>query len=47
MDEIISNMKFYIQNYQKKEAKQIEIYLIAYYNSTDHNYGYNKTKGGD
>lgn len=31
----------------EKEAKQIEIYLISYYNSTDHNYGYNKTKGGD
>lgn len=28
----------------EKEAKQIEICLIAYYNSTDHN---NKTKGGD
>lgn len=28
----------------EKEAKQIEICLIAYYNSTDH---YNKTKGGD
>ena len=31
----------------EKEAKQIEICLIAYYNSTDHNYEYNKTKGGD
>lgn len=29
----------------EKEAKQIEICLIAYYNSTDHNYEYNKTKG--
>ena len=31
----------------EKEAKQIEICLTAYYNSTDHNYEYNKTKGGD
>ena len=33
--------------YSEKEAKQIEICLTAYYNSTDHNYEYNKTKGGD
>ena len=50
------NLKYGWNNFQheilyselsEKEAKQIEIYLIAYYNSTDHNYGYNKTKGGD
>lgn len=36
-------MKFYIQNYQKKKQNK----LRYYYNSTDHNYEYNKTKGGD
>lgn len=41
MDEILYS------ELSEKEAKQIEICLIAYYNSTDHNYEYNKTKGGD
>ena len=31
----------------KKEAEQKEIYLISLYNSTDDNYGYNISKGGN
>lgn len=30
----------------KKEADWLEIYLIAYYNSSDNKYGYNISKGG-
>lgn len=31
----------------ESEMKYLERYLIAYYNTTDHRYGYNVTEGGD
>ena len=31
----------------ESEMKYLERYLIAYYNTTDHIYGYNVTEGGD
>lgn len=44
-----SNFKHEIlyENLSKEEAIQLEIQLIAEYNSTNHKYGYNITKGGD
>ena len=34
-------------NLSEKEAKEKEIELISFYNTTNSKYGYNKTKGGD
>lgn len=44
-----SNFKHEIlyENLSQKEAMQLEVQLIAEYDSTNHKYGYNITKGGD
>lgn len=44
-----SNFKHEVlyEDLSQEEAMQLEIQLIAEYDSTNHKYGYNITKGGD